>query len=238
MTTRHSPSLSAVILAGGHSSRMGRDKALLTLPDGLSLLAKTVQSAQTITTDIWIVTPWPQRYQSLMPTSVQFVVEPPFTPELNPPELNPKEETDRQEINPHKSRKPKPSAGPLSGFACGWQQVKSDWCLLLPCDMPHLQPAVLQAWWDWIAAQQAQGWPGYQPLPMASLARGDQGWEPLCGFYHRRGIASLHRQIEQGKRSLRRWLKQGAIAHYSAAPQHMFFNCNLPRDWATVKLSD
>jgi len=229
MTAQNRPSLSAVTLAGGHSSRMGRDKALLTFPDGLSLLAKTVQRAQMLTTNIWIVTPWPQRYQSLVPGSVQFVLEPSF---------NPQQETSQEEGNHYASRKTKPSAGPLSGFACGWQQVRSDWCLLLPCDMPHLQAAVLQDWWDWIASQQAQEWPGYQPLPMASLAMGDQGWEPLCGFYHRRGIASLQKQLEQGRRSLQSWLKKGAIAPYSAAPQQMFFNCNRPSDWSVAQASD
>jgi len=59
-------SLSAVILAGGKSSRMGRDKALIEI-DGIPLLTRTCDAARHCTDLIYVVTSWRDRYQSIIP---------------------------------------------------------------------------------------------------------------------------------------------------------------------------
>lgn len=53
MPDRQTPA-SVVILAGGRSRRLGRDKALLTL-DGRSILARTVEAAREIADDVIVV---------------------------------------------------------------------------------------------------------------------------------------------------------------------------------------
>lgn len=112
--------LGAMILAGGRSSRMGQDKALLLL-NGQPLLRHIYQTAQNCTEEVWIVTPWPDRYRPVLPDSCQFVQEVPLP----------------GENSPH---------GPLVGFVQGLQAVQLDWVLLLACDLPCLEADVLQQW--------------------------------------------------------------------------------------------
>lgn len=53
---KRQPSLSAVILAGGRSRRMGRDKALLRLPSGgPTLIERMVMAALAVTDDVVVV---------------------------------------------------------------------------------------------------------------------------------------------------------------------------------------
>jgi molybdopterin-guanine dinucleotide biosynthesis protein A len=49
--------VSAFVLAGGESSRMGRDKALLVLPTGETLLARALRLAKTAAATVKVVTP-------------------------------------------------------------------------------------------------------------------------------------------------------------------------------------
>jgi molybdopterin-guanine dinucleotide biosynthesis protein A len=60
------PTVSAVVLAGGKSRRMGRDKATLLL-HGQTLLARTVQTVSRLTDDIVVVTGDSLRYGELLP---------------------------------------------------------------------------------------------------------------------------------------------------------------------------
>ncbi|MEO1622821.1 MAG: NTP transferase domain-containing protein, partial [Cyanobacteria bacterium J06632_3] len=244
--------LSVVILAGGHSVRMGRDKALLPLPDGETFLSNTVQVAQALSEEVWIVTPWPQRYRSLL-SGVKFVQEPSFgvpqepqwpaeSGEFAPNHRNRvKEQNEPGAAECNEMRRNRPSAGPLSGFLWGWQAVASDWCLLLPCDMPNLQTSVLRTWWRWIVQMEQSHWMANRTEsnlldrinPLASLAPGIQlvsSWEPFCGFYHRRCVAGLSRHLMSGSRSFQSWLKTMPIAIYENVPSAMFWNCNSPAD--------
>ncbi|MGD1899163.1 MAG: molybdenum cofactor guanylyltransferase [Phormidesmis sp.] len=219
-------SVSVVILAGGYSCRMGKDKALLAY-NGRSLLSRTVEVAQILSSDVVIVTPWPERYRHVVPAAVRFVQEPAPSYATATP-LN------------ASSSSPlgKPSSGPLSGFAEGWQQVSSDWCLLLACDLPYLDASILQAWWNWIVACSKRGWPGaadFPDLPMASLVASERGWEPLCGYYHRRCLPQLEHQLSLKRQAFQPWLATLAVMPYSLVPPQMLFNCNTPADWAMVQ---
>lgn len=115
--------LAAIALAGGQSSRMGQDKALLEL-DGIPLLQRTYQIARQCADPVYVVTPWAERYRSILPADCQFIQE---------------------TWQPGATQSP----GPLIGFAQALPQVQTEWVLLLACDLPHLKLAVLQ---NWIAA--------------------------------------------------------------------------------------
>lgn len=218
------PTLSVIILAGGRSQRMGTDKALLKTPNGKPLIARTIQLASQLAEDVVVVTGWGDRYQPLLHTQ-----SPPLKVRFIP------EQT---------------AEGPLNGFAQGLGQVRSEWCLLLACDLPYLAPEPLQKWWNWLIQTQIAS------RPMASLVPKLQGprdqiissaavkyWEPLCGFYHRSCQLALAHHLNfsdnasstRRQRSFQSWLSSIPIAAYTALPQTMLFNCNTPEDWAIAQ---
>jgi molybdenum cofactor guanylyltransferase len=112
------PTLSAIVLAGGLSSRMGRDKALIEV-NQVPLLAHICRIAQQCADPVYVVTPWGDRYQSVVDPQVRFI-----------PEVLVADQTN----------------GSLMGFIQGLAIVETDWVLLLACDLPNLRAEVLQQW--------------------------------------------------------------------------------------------
>jgi molybdopterin-guanine dinucleotide biosynthesis protein A len=113
-------SLAAIALAGGQSSRMGQDKALLEL-DGVPLILRTYEIARQCAAPVYLVTPWIERYRNVLPAGCQFI----------------QETWQPGETRPH---------GPLVGFAQALAHIEAEWVLLLACDLPHLKLEVLQSW--------------------------------------------------------------------------------------------
>ncbi|MER3587382.1 MAG: molybdenum cofactor guanylyltransferase [Mastigocladus sp. ERB_26_1] len=188
--------LTAIVLAGGKSRRMGRDKALIPIED-VPMLQRICQIAETCAEQVYIVTPWPERYQHLLLPKSQFIQELPLPDETG------------NESKTH---------GPLVGFAQGLTQVKTDWVLLLACDLPKLRVEVLQGWISRL-----------QQVPeeaIAALVYRNNRWEPLCGFYRRRCLPELNKYIEQGGRSFQEWLKQYPVQVLPLVDQQMLFNFN------------
>lgn len=116
------PPIAAIILAGGRSSRMGRDKALLEI-SGRSLLEKISRLALECTDRVYIITPWIERYQSILPNGCQMIRE-----VVSPGETEPQ--------------------GPLVGFARALTEIDAEWVLLLACDLPNLNASVFKNQFD------------------------------------------------------------------------------------------
>ncbi|PMB49064.1 molybdenum cofactor guanylyltransferase [Fischerella thermalis CCMEE 5205] len=188
--------LTAIVLAGGKSTRMGRDKALIPIED-VPMLRHICQIAETCAEQVYVVTPWPERYQHLLPPKSQFIQELPLPDETG------------NESKTH---------GPLVGFAQGLKQVTTDWVLLLACDLPKLQVEVLQGWISRLQQVPEEA--------IAALVYRNNRWEPLCGFYRRRCLPELNKYIEQGGRSFQEWLKQYPVQVLPLVDQQMLFNFN------------
>ncbi|AFZ58361.1 molybdenum cofactor guanylyltransferase [Anabaena cylindrica FACHB-243] len=184
--------LSVIILAGGKSSRMGEDKALIPI-QRIALLERVYKVAKSCTDTIYIVTPWPERYQSLHLPECKFI-----------PEIS----TETQ--------------GPLVGFVQGLEKVKTEWVLLLACDLPNLQIEVLQNWVKIVDTVESEN--------IAILVKNPKGWEPLCGFYRCNCLPLLQDFINQGGRSFQEWLKPYPVAVLPLSSPEMLFNCNTPED--------
>jgi molybdopterin-guanine dinucleotide biosynthesis protein A len=101
---------------------MGQDKALIPVGK-VPLLLRVCRVAQQCTEQVYVVTPWVERYQGLLAASE--------------PSVHLIRETPSPGIAAH---------GPLIGFLQSLPQVQSEWILLLACDLPNLQADVLQQW--------------------------------------------------------------------------------------------
>ncbi|MGL5064413.1 MAG: molybdenum cofactor guanylyltransferase [Microcoleus sp.] len=105
----------AVILAGGQSLRMGTDKALLEIA-GKSLLVRSCEVAAKLTSQVYVLTAWPDRYRSILTPEYQLL-----------------QERD-------------PGAGPLVALSQALREIPADWMLLLGCDLPLLDAEIIQDW--------------------------------------------------------------------------------------------
>lgn len=177
--------LSAIVLAGGKSSRMGRDKALIEI-EGVPLLKRTCDAARHCTDSIYVVTSWRDRYARIAP-DVQWI----------------------EESSPR---------SPIVAFAEALEQVSTDWVLLLACDLPRLQGETLKQWTSQLADT------------AIVVAKTDQRWEPLCGFYRRDRLPSLQTYLAQGSRSFQRWLDSESVQELVIRDRQILFNCNSPED--------
>lgn len=215
MATENQPRipLTAIVLAGGRSSRMGQDKALLTI-QGIPLLQLVCDIAIALCNPVYVVTPWPERYQHLLSARCQFIREVPLVGES------------AGEV-PASSKVTLPLPhGPLVGFAQGMAQVKTDWVLLLACDLPRLRVEVLQEW--------AAGLDRVGEEAIALLTHHAKGWDPLCGFYRRSCLPALTEYIDQGGRSFQQWLAQHPVQVLPLPDAQMLFNCNTPADYGAL----
>lgn len=118
METAFNGDLSAIILAGGKSSRMGQDKALLKI-QGVPLLQRTATLIQGYVKGTYIITPWTERYLTLIPPNCHLLKE-----------QCPSGDTE----------------GPLVGFAQGLPHVTTEWVFLSACDLPNLTTLALEEW--------------------------------------------------------------------------------------------
>ena len=110
-----SSSIAALILAGGKSSRMGTDKALVNYQDK-PMLQQVYQVAAECTEQVYVLTPWSDRYQSILPSDCNYLIE------------------------------TQPGKGPVNGLSEGLAQISADWILLLACDLPLLDIEIIQSW--------------------------------------------------------------------------------------------
>lgn len=190
-------SVSALILAGGQSSRMGQDKGRLMFDD-CSLITHVCTVAQDCLEFVFVITPSTTKYQDLLPKQVQIIEEKIILPGRE-------------------------SNFPLLGFYQGFNQLSSDWVLLLACDLPKLDARVV---WEWLEDLNS-----VSSSALALLPRGDKGWEPLCGFYHRRCLPLLELYLESGGKSFQKWLKQIVVEELVVSDRSVLFNCNTQEEW-------
>lgn len=193
--------LTAIVLAGGESSRMGQDKALLSRGKQ-SLLSYVCNVAHESVNWVYIVTPWVEKYRHLVQYSnIHLVRETLVAPEAK-------------------------SNCPLIGFYQGLELVKTEWVLLLACDLPCLNSAEINRW--------SKGLSHLEQNEIALLPRNPKGWEPLCGFYRSNCRADIKEYLERGGRSFQQWLKNHQVVELAISDRRILFNCNTPEDWRQV----
>ena len=226
METSPQSKIAAIILAGGQSSRMGQDKALIEF-QGIPLVQKVCRVAQSCTSQVYVITPWTERYQYLVPEGCRLIREVAFPKGRS--HLSGPVSTDRRDKKKAENRRKIPPPGPLVGFsqALTHVPVTTEWVLLLACDLPNLTTAVIGQWSGYLAATPEES--------IALLPRHAKGWEPLCGFYRRRCLALLEEFIEGGGRSFQQWLAPHPVQELPLINRQVLFNCNSPEDLAQLQ---
>ena len=121
MMSKEKQLLTAIVLAGGQSSRMGQDKALLTRGKQ-SLLSYVCNVAQESVNWVYIVTPWVKKYRNIVGLPAVYWVQETL-------------------VNPETK-----SNCPLIGFYQGLELVETEWVLLLACDLPRLNSNEIKRW--------------------------------------------------------------------------------------------
>lgn len=200
--------IQAIILAGGASRRMGRDKALLPW-NGQPIIDRVCRVAAAVTqAPPVILCPWPDRYQtSVTSTPVHWWME-----------------SDAGQG---------PLAAALEAIAHYQLTLAPDnpsvrWLWLLACDLPCLNEAVCRSWLDRRAA--------LSMTHLALVPRHAAYWEPLCGLYRPDIAPDLADCLGRGERSfqplLDRLAQEGSIISIplSKAEAATLHNCNSPAD--------
>lgn len=124
--------VAGLVLAGGRSRRMGSDKALLCW-QGIPMLQRVCDVALQCCDRVYVLTPWPDRYQHVIPSPCITLQE-------------------------HQ-----PDRGPLVALLTGLNQLQTTWVLLLACDLPLLRPDILREWLTLLPKTQAFALVPHQP---------------------------------------------------------------------------
>ena len=80
------------------------------------MLQRVYQVASVCTEKVYVLTPWIERYQNILPTECNYLIE------------------------------TQPAKGPVYGLSSGLAQIDADWILLLACDLPLLDIKIITSW--------------------------------------------------------------------------------------------
>ena len=185
------------ILAGGASSRMGRDKALLEI-GGVPLLVRSARLLEPLVAAVTVIGP-PERYSAL-----------------------------GLRVVPDDSA----GLGPLAGLATALRISRTEWDLVVGCDLPYLSAA----WLEWLIMRALDS-PADALVPETS-----RGLEPLCAIYRARCAAKLTAALAAGVRKVTDAVAALAPERLTpaqwetiAAGETLFKNMNTPEDYAEAR---
>lgn len=184
----------AIILAGGDSQRMGRDKANLLLGEQ-TLLQRVIATMQ-----------------KTFPHVIVSVRQP--RPEINLPQV-----CDDLRY-----------AGPLAGLAAGLGHIATPWAFVVACDMPFVEPAIIEL----LATYR----PEYQAV--VPVVQGHP--QTLTAFYAGSCLGTIRALLlAGGKNSLRAILEQLQVRYVDEAELlkadpalRSFFDLDTPQDVAVA----
>jgi molybdopterin-guanine dinucleotide biosynthesis protein A len=180
------------VLAGGQSTRMGRDKAMLEL-DGVPLLRRVYELLLAICGSATIVGPR-ERYISLGLPLIE-------------------------DARPH--------CGPLAGIDAALADCTAEWAIVVACDMPGLEDAVLRG----LLAEAKRAGEAQVVLPVSP---GGQA-EPLCALYRPSFLQEVRKQLETGRFKLLEAIARAPRREVILDRPHHFMNVNRPEDWEALR---
>ncbi len=187
--------VTGVVLAGGASRRMGRNKAFLELA-GRPLVAHVLDRMAEVCEEVLIVANDVPRYAGLGVRVVPDVF---------------------------------PGVGVLGGLHAGLQAARHDLILVVGCDMPFLNPALLRAFAAW-----AEGY------DVAALRQGEQV-ETLHAAYRRTCLPAMEAAIQAGQRRIISFFPHVRVRYIPPEEAERldpglrsFRNVNTPEEWEEI----
>jgi len=115
-----------------------------------------------------------------------------------------------------------PGRGPLSGIHAALTQTRSEWNLILACDMPQVTTVFLAQLMARAEAGQASAVIPVDP---------DAVPQPLCAVYHRRCMAEAAHALEHGIHKVTEAFAALDIDFWPVPHSHYFRNLNTPEEW-------
>ena len=185
------PAFSGYVLAGGRSSRMGTDKALLPI-GGTTLLDHVARSVREAAGNVTIIGP-PDRYSEFGYPVIRDLVE---------------------------------NHGPLGGLYTALSATKTDWNLIVACDMPGLTAHFLDN-----LLQEAESSPADCLVPSKP---GRTGLDPLCAVYHRRCLPAAKAALDRKLLKMQDFVSSLRVSIWPVPNPGPLENVNTPEEWAAA----
>lgn len=179
----------AVIFAGGKSSRMGEDKALLPF-GGYATLAE-------------------YQYRRLLPLFDRVSLS----------TKGDKFAFDAPQIYDQETQ----TSSPMVALASVLKQISGEWVFVLSVDMPCVDGALIERLYRARSSH---------PDARIILASSSQGWEPLCGLYHREVLHSITAMLSRDHHRMQTLLEGEHVAEVACPRSEVFANLNTPDAYA------
>ena len=117
----------------------------------------------------------------------------------------------------------RPGLGPLAGLESLLDRSPTEWVLVVACDMPHLDPAVLSE-----LAGRAR-----RSERAAVLPRVEGRLQPFPGVYHRRALPAIRAALDADRLRLMALVPELDPEQVDFPPGPCFSNVNTPEDLRT-----
>jgi len=217
-------SRSAVILAGGNSSRMGEDKALLKF-EGRPLLCWTVEKLALSAGEVVVVAKDEQHAKQLLNLICSYWAD------FGDPSREPEEQGHGVVFTWDSIS----GYGPVAGLCAGLCKAGGVYVFATGCDLPFLKPEVVDSIFE--LAESHQGFDAVVPVQSNGF------YEPLHSVYRRDNmLAACRRALENKERRIYVPLQELQVKcvqierFRSIDPELMtFFNLNTQKDLDTAR---
>ena len=186
--------VSGIVLAGGSSSRLGQNKALVRVA-GRSLIERVLDVLSPLISDVWLVTQNGYDAELFAGLGLPIVID------------------------------IYSGAGTLGGLHAGLSAMRTEYGLVVGCDMPFLNADLLG-----FMISQTRGYDVVMP-------RIGKYHEPLHALYARRCVPAMERSIQAGRRRILhalsdariRYIEEAEVDHFDPS-RLSFFNVNTPEE--------
>lgn len=176
--------VSAVILAGGASRRLGRDKARVEI-GGRPLLARVLDAAAPSADELLLVSADREAHGRTLRDAGWRI-----------------DDSGRLRLLSDR----RPGRGPLAGLEAGLAEARHDLCLALACDLPFLPPEVPARLLDALARWREGAGASGPPRAVVPVAGGRR--QSLCVAVERRAGAAAVACLDADEPSVAAWLER------------------------------